>query len=198
MVWENYPPTVVSQGQRIVQAFGNREQGSLLILDGEPGTGKTYFIRGLVHAIEAVWVFVPPGLVSHLGSPDFLPAVLDLSKRHKPKPIILIVEDADECLVTRASDNISAISAILNLTDGILGRALNLRVVATTNARRTEIDHALQRAGRLAAHIAFPALDVQQAFAIASRLLGPDSRLVRFATQTPTLADVYAAAAVAR
>jgi len=195
MIWENYPPAVVRHGQRLVETFAAGERGSLVILDGPPGTGKTYFIRGLIEAIDAVWIFIPPTLVSRLGSPEFLPAVLAISKRHKSKPIILIVEDADECLVTRASDNISEISAVLNLTDGILGRALNLRLVATTNAVRTEIDHALQRAGRLAAHIEFPALDVQQAFAIASRLLGPDSRLVRFATQTPTLADVYATVA---
>lgn len=195
MVWDNYPTSVQQAGRQLVDRLPRVDGGSLVILEGAPGTGKTYFIRGLIHAIDAVWVFVPPALVQQLGTPDFLPAVMEVSKRHKPKPIILIVEDADECLIERGADNISATSAILNLTDGILGRALNLRVVATTNAKRTEFDHALARAGRLAAHIEFPTLTIEQAFVIAGRLQGDASFAVHFTTKTPTLADVYAAVA---
>ncbi len=49
---------------------------------------------------------------------------------------MLIVEDADECLVQRGSDNMSTIASVLNISDGILGSILDVRVLATTNAEK--------------------------------------------------------------
>jgi SpoVK/Ycf46/Vps4 family AAA+-type ATPase len=46
-------------------------------------------------------------------------------------------------------DSIDAISAALNMGDGILGDVCNIRLVITTNQPVTEIDEAMKRPGRL-------------------------------------------------
>lgn len=92
------------------------------------------------------------------------------------------------CLVARRSDNVLAISDVLTATDGLLGDALNLWVVATTNARDTEIDPALLRPGRLCEKIDVSALTPAESAAVFRRLTGRDAPFDRPAT----LAEVYA------
>ena len=79
---------------------------------------------------------------------------------------------------------------ILNATDGILGQALNLWVVATTNAKHCEIDPALLRPGRLCRHIEIHPLRPDHASRVFERLTG----VPRVFDVPVPLADVYAAA----
>jgi len=147
-------------------------QGRLVILEGEAGCGKTFYIRSLIEEVpSAFFVVVPPAMVKNLGDPAFVPTLLNLKSRHqatavlmdeelpqKYGPLVLIIEDADECLVKRGADNMSSISSILNFTSGILGELLDIRIIATTNAPKTEFDPALERSGRLSSHVHFEKL----------------------------------------
>jgi SpoVK/Ycf46/Vps4 family AAA+-type ATPase len=67
----------------------------------------------------------------------------------KDKTTVLILEDADSCLERRDGSNTSLVSTLLNATDGLLGDILNLRIIATTNVHKADIDPAVTRAGRL-------------------------------------------------
>jgi SpoVK/Ycf46/Vps4 family AAA+-type ATPase len=85
-------------------------------------------------------------------------------------PIILVLEDADKCLVERSENNINSIQALLNLGDGILGSLLDIRIVATTNAEELKMDEAITRDGRLSRLIKADLLDRETACNIFKRL----------------------------
>src|SRR5690606_35881131 len=73
----------------------------------------------------------------------------EIKKKNK---IVLILEDADDVLAPREQTNMAGIHSILNLTDGILGKILNVRIIATTNALAKSLDRAIIRPGRLCVH----------------------------------------------
>ena len=93
-----------------------------------------------------------------------------------PAPSFLILEDADQCLVSRDKDNIASVQSLLNLGDGILGSLLDLRIVATTNAHELHLDEAISRPGRLSKMLEVGPLDVTTARGVFTRLL-PDHKL---------------------
>ena len=199
---ENYSPEVLCQFNRVVAELkkGN-PSGRLVLIDGVPGTGKTYLIRALIGALveDSACVVVPPNLMDQLSGPDFLMCLI----RHRDstgKPLTLILEDADNCLIDRnqianggSNQNLSNLSALLNLSDGILGATLDLRVVATTNQQIKNIDRAIMRSGRLLEHISVGTLDLSQAMDIYHRLSGRPPRDGEISTSM-TLADIYEAA----
>lgn len=84
--------------------------------------------------------------------------------------LIILLEDADTLLVPRQADNMSDIQTVLNLSDGLLGEALDIRLIATTNAKRVDMDPALKRDGRLCCHIEVPDLSAEHANRVYSRL----------------------------
>lgn len=177
----NYPEDAIDAFQYIVDDLQRANpMGRLSIVQGEPGTGKTYFIRGILHEVyDAIFILVPPGMVEDLAGPALIPTLIRArSMVGIDKPIVLLVEDADKALVPRESrdsqggtnSNLGAISALLNASDGILGTALNLRIICTTNATIDEIDSALLRPGRLSKQIKIGLLDVEKAKDVFNRL----------------------------
>ncbi len=54
-------------------------------------------------------------------------------------------EDADAAIMTRGKDNQDQVSALLNLSDGMLGDFLSLQIICTINCAAAEIDQALLR-----------------------------------------------------
>lgn len=206
---KNYAPEVVKFYGDLVAGFAERTpKGRLAILDGPPGTGKTFFLRALVHDLEkkAEFIYLPADLISKMDGPQMI-ALLErdepVSENELMLPKILIVEDADECLVPRGGDNISSIRSLLNCCDGFLGSLLDLRVLATTNAGHIgkgheKTDDALLRPGRLFGKVTIGPLDTAQGQARIAELLGKKlgefelpagARLTRF-----PISNVYAIA----
>lgn len=192
----NYSPEVMVGFNRIVEDLKNKHpKGRIGIFDGAPGTGKTFLIRGLLTTVtETLFVFVSPKDLVNLTGPEILPALIDFASDfgEDNKSITLLVEDADECIAPRGSDNMSAISSVLNLGDGILGQLLDIRIIMTTNAKRSEMDSAITRPGRLSALIHVDKLPTVQANMVYNRLLGNTWGLeTEPFTQKTTLAEVY-------
>jgi len=189
----NYSPKVLKAYDHIVEDLNTEDPcGRLIVLAGEPGTGKTYIVRSLLaEAPKAAFVIIPPNLVEELGSPEILPS-LTAAKSEMNGPIVLIIEDADSCLVPRKDagnkqGNMNAISAMLNLGDGILGSVLDIRIIATTNAAEVEMDPATQRPGRMCTYASVDTLSSQQAGQVLYRLTNK-----KFAfDKTATIAEVY-------
>lgn len=188
----NYNKEVLTAYDHIVEDLNSEApSGRISIMAGPPGTGKTYLIRSLLSEVpKAAFVIVPPHLVEELGSPEILPS-LAAAKSEMNGPIVMILEDADQCLVPRRANtkdgNMNAISSLLNLGDGILGSVLDLRIVATTNAKEIEMDPAIKRPGRLSQYILVGSLDAAEASQVLYRLT---SKKVA-ADQPMTLAEAY-------
>lgn len=160
----------------------NDERGRLLLLHGEPGTGKTTFINYLANKINRKILWLPTMLAESITSPGFISLLME------NKGCVLIIEDAERVIGDRTSGSSSSIgvSNILNLTDGVLGDALQIHVIATFNTAKENIDKALLRSGRLIAEHKFDALPVEDT----NRLL---AHLGKEGTSDKplTLSDIY-------
>jgi hypothetical protein len=153
---------------------------------------NTYLVRSLLGEVpKAAFVVIPPHLVEELGSPEILPS-LTAAKNEMDGPIVMIIEDADQCLVPRRAGtkdgNMNAISSLLNLGDGILGSVLDLRIIATTNAKEIEMDPAIKRPGRLCKYAHVGPLSPAEASQTLYRLTG---KKVAQEESPMTLAEVY-------
>ena len=182
---ENYPPDAVAVFNHVVHDLAAEHPcGRLTILTGLPGCGKTYFVEGLIEKQQHCrYIILPPSVIMNVAAPDLLKVLLppdggipkgpgrlkNGTSERRRIPTVLIIEDADEVLASRGLDNLAAISSILNLADGILGRALDVRVIATSNIKIKEVDKALLRDGRLCRSHDFTELSAEQSQAIYER-----------------------------
>jgi hypothetical protein len=69
--------------------------GRLVILEGSPGSGKTFLVRGLIHEVlDAIFVLVPPHLVDSLAGPQLVPMLVRArGMAGTNRPIVLVIED---------------------------------------------------------------------------------------------------------
>lgn len=199
-VWlrDNYAPEVAGEVDHVLADLAKREPcGRVALLYGAPGTGKSRLVEGMLqHAARTTavrFVVVPPGLVSRLGDPGlldvFADAAGDAPVGGAPSTFVLVLEDSDKAVRKRSDDNLAALSTLLNLSDGLVGRALDLRVLATTNAEAVEVDPALLRAGRLCRKVHVGPLPHGQARRVAARL----GRALPKGDAPVVLADIYGA-----
>lgn len=187
----NYSEKVLQCFDKIKNDLNSKSpSGRLSILNGPPGTGKTYLVRALLESsTNCLPILVSPSLVSTLSNPEIVPNFIALHKNNENKPILLIIEDADSCLVSREDGNLSEISAVLNLCDGILGQILDIRIIATTNAQRMQLDKALIRPGRLSANVEVEELYYEKALEVYRRLCGKED--VTLPPKKYSLAEIY-------
>lgn len=192
LIRDNYSDEVLRGYDRIVQDLtADLPAGRVAILNGKPGTGKTFLVRGLLSEVkDCIMVLVPASLIAQLAQPGMIPALVELHKENDGKAMIFIIEDADEVLAPRMGDNMSAVSAVLNLGDGILGKLLDIRIVATTNAHRADMDDAIMRPGRLSASVLVGPLPYEKALSVFLRLAPGES----LEPGSYTLAEIYSKA----
>jgi hypothetical protein len=191
LVKENYSEDVISKYEHIIEEIGSPEPcGRFVLLTGESGTGKSYFIRGILSQAKAWFVFVPSSMVGSLSGPEIASVLLNNSEEREGLPIVLIIEDADTSLTSRGREtsNVNQISSLLNLGDGLLGELADIRVIATTNVTIRSIDPAIIRPGRLCEKIEFNKLSKEQAAKVYKQLTGSEESNI---SKSMTLAEVY-------
>lgn len=167
--------------ERLTALLAQPKGKGLILLHGEPGTGKTTYIKYLSSLVQKDMLILPPYMTNFLTAPEFIPFLLD------NRDSILIIEDAERILQSReAGGDTNSVSNILNLTDGLLADCMHIQIIATFNASKSLLDKALLRKGRLMVDYAFGKLTPDKANRLFTHL-GSDHRV-----STPmTLADIF-------
>jgi hypothetical protein len=92
---------------------------------------------------------LPVAQETALSSPEFVPFWQSQNVKHPDRIKVIVIEDAERLLWPRRSDNREAVSSVLNIADGLMGRMLRLHIMCSVNARLTDLDPAIMRPGRL-------------------------------------------------
>lgn len=182
--FENYNEGFEELSDRLIKTLHENNESGLVLFHGDPGTGKTSYLKHLLHTIgNKKLIYMPPDLTEHLSSPGFITFMMSEATNS-----ILLIEDAENVLRHREAGGNQAVSNILNLSDGILGDVLKLQIVCTFNSKLDEIDPALLRPGRCIAEYRFEKLAEDRACALMAKLHG---EAVEFEPKDMTLAEVF-------
>ena len=178
----NYGSEFIKVHDVIIDRLNKNNDKGIILLHGEPGTGKTSYIKYLTKLIKDKDIlFIPPSMAEMLSEPSIIPFLMD------QRNTVLIIEDAERVISDREGNGSPAgVSNILNLTDGILADCLNIQVIATFNMKRERIDQALLRKGRLIAEHKFEKLSTEETNKLLKHL-GKSQEV----NEAMSLADIY-------
>ena len=158
---KQYNNDFAKEDSKIEKFINDQDRSGLVILHGEKGTGKTTYIRHLINMHpERKFVFVPSGLITLLGDPSFGSFLLSLNNT------VIILEDCENAIRDRKTSlmgSSSAVSLLLNMTDGLLSDDLGIKFICTFNEDTKNIDSALMRKGRLISKYEFKPLSAEKA-----------------------------------
>jgi SpoVK/Ycf46/Vps4 family AAA+-type ATPase len=161
----------------------------LIIFHGQPGTGKTYYIRMLLKDLvksKKNVLYVPSNFIDSFLDPSFITFLSDWILEQN-NPTIILLEDA-ECLVESRDSGVRSlgISNLLNITDGILNDILGTQIILTFNTNLDYIDSALLRPERLLARKEFTNLTREESSKLVDHL-----GITHTVTDDMSLADIY-------
>ncbi len=165
---------------KMLKILGENNKSGLHLLYGKPGTGKSTYIRYLCGLVKKEIVFLPGQMAQNLDNIAMTRYLMDNSN------CILVIEDAEELIISRDSKRNSNLAMILNITDGILGESLGIQIIATFNTDVQNIDPALKRKGRLKSAYEFRALPAEKA-----NVLLREQNSDHIAGGEMTLAEIY-------
>ena len=177
---ENYNDDFLPIHQTILQRLRKKNDKGLVLLHGNPGTGKTYYLRYLITNTNKNVIFLPPNIAASITDPGLMNVLIDSPNS------IFVIEDAENLIIDRNRNGSSSVSALLNLADGLLSDCLNIQIICSFNTDLSRVDSALTRKGRLIAKYEFKELEARKAQALSDKL-GFSTVL----TEPMTLAAVY-------
>lgn len=176
----NYNDDFKEIHKAILRRLSRKNDKGLVLLHGKAGTGKTSYIRYLVSMVKKDVIFLPPNMAVAITNPDLISILID-----NPNSIF-VIEDAENIVVNREVNKQSPVSALLNISDGLLSDCLNIQVICSFNTDISKVDSALLRKGRLIAKYEFKELEVEKAQDLSSKL-GFKSRI----DSPMTLTSIY-------
>lgn len=181
-VENNYNDDFLAADEAINKFIDADDKSGLVILNGAPGTGKTYYLRHLINTKNRRFVFIDKNLIDAFTSPSFTSFLANLENA------VIILEDCESLMISRKDGNrTSAVGTLLNMCDGLMSDAFKMKIIATFNADLTRVDNALLRKGRCQYMYTFKPLETDKANALAEELYGEPGT---FDKPTP-LCDIY-------
>ena len=149
---------------RILEYLSKKDDSGLIILNGIAGSGKTSYIRSLIYKLKNLnFVFIDIN--------DFYKLCDNKQYLGKLKDSVLIIEDCEALIKDRDTSQFSQnISDLLQITDGLIGDGLNIKIICTFNTNVTNIDKALLRKGRIKLRYEFKELTEDKAKALYAKL----------------------------
>jgi hypothetical protein len=166
--------------QSILHRLRMKDDKGLVLLHGKPGTGKTSYVRYLATNIKKQVIFLPPNMAASITDPELMKLLMDNTNS------VFVIEDAENIIIDRNRGGSSSVSALLNLSDGLLSDCLNIQIICSFNTDISRIDNALMRKGRLIAKYEFTELETHKAQALSNKL-GFQSII----SEPMTLAQIY-------
>lgn len=160
----HYNEDFLPMHREIVKQLNKQDRTGLYLFHGEPGTGKSTYIKYLIHKVRKKVIFISPKTAGQLDSINVTPFLLE------NRNSVLVIEDSEELIASREEIRNSNLSMLLNLTDGLLGESLGIQIIATFNTDVKNIDKALLRKGRLSLIYEFKALDEKRTNLLLNKL----------------------------
>lgn len=172
----NYSKKTRDVLHKIVEHIPTRT-GQIILLSGDPGTGKTHALRSIMwewrNIAEFNYIIDPMAFFG--GDPMYLTQVLfnsssdtpvtvkTIGQHHEAKWRVFILEDSEELLTIDAKEKVGqALSQLCNVTDGMIGQGLKLLFFMTTNAKIEKFHPAISRPGRCMVKHEFTKLAVEE------------------------------------
>lgn len=162
--------------EKICDIIQKKDETGFVLLYGEPGTGKSTIIKNLISKYTDIeFVFMDSTLLASAPQNTLVSYFIENQNT------VFILEDCEKVLLSREETSNPIISTILNVTDGIIGDVLGIKLICTFNTSLDKIDKALMRKGRLSLKYEFKKLKHDKV----SKILGKEVKEDMF------LADVY-------
>ena len=183
----NYGKKFLDVEKQIIERLSTQDKG-LYMFHGTPGAGKSTFLKYLTTKVNKDFIYIPATMIeSFVNNPSTLSTLL------QKKNSVLILEDAEKTIVKRMGDNYdsSAVTSLLNLSDGILGDILKCPLILTYNCPKQDIDEALRRKGRLQVDYEFGPLEIEDAKKLAKHLGFSKKEIEENITKKMVIAEIY-------
>ena len=148
--------------EKIKEVLSSEESG-LVILHGEPGTGKSTYIRHLITEVNKPFVYIDQSSFDAITDSSFISMLLN------NKNSVFILEDCEVLLAEREAGN-SKIATLLNMTDGLFGDSFKIKILCTFNTDIRKLDKALLRKGRMKMKYKFNKLVKEKVKVLADKL----------------------------
>jgi hypothetical protein len=183
----NYGKKFIKIESEIIHRLNENDKG-LYMFHGIPGTGKSTFLKYLTTKVTKDFIYIPATMIeSFVNNPSTLSTLL------QKKNSVLILEDAEKAIVKRLGDHYdsSAVTSLLNLSDGILGDILKCPIILTYNCPKQDIDDALRRKGRLQVDYEFGPLTLDESKKLAKHLGFSKKEIENNITKEMVIAEIY-------